>query len=44
MKGVYPNEEIDQLPRDVRVRAVPQLKVPGLEGARHLVMMEPMLE
>lgn len=40
MKGVYPNEEIGQLPAGVQVIDVPQLRVPGLDGARHVVLME----
>ncbi len=40
MKGVYPDEEIAQLPPDIRVVASPALKVPGLAGERHLIVME----
>jgi len=40
MKGVFPNEEIGLLPPGVAVSAVSRLEVPGLEGARHLVVME----
>lgn len=40
MKGVYPHEEMAHLPTTIRVIAVPALEVPGLEGARHLVIME----
>jgi 16S rRNA (guanine527-N7)-methyltransferase len=40
MKGVYPHEEIGQLPDDIRVSDVSPLKVPGLDGTRHMVMME----
>ena len=40
MKGVYPHEEIGQLPASVRVVDVPQLRVPGLEGVRHVVLLE----
>jgi 16S rRNA (guanine527-N7)-methyltransferase len=39
MKGVYPHEELAHLPADVRVLASPALEVPGLDGARHLVIM-----
>jgi 16S rRNA (guanine527-N7)-methyltransferase len=39
MKGVYPHEELAHLAADVRVVAAPALKVPGLDGARHLVIM-----
>jgi 16S rRNA (guanine527-N7)-methyltransferase len=41
MKGVYPHEEIAQLPPGVRLRAVIPLDIPGLEAQRHLVLMQP---
>ena len=37
LKGVYPHEEINNLPADVYVTGVDALKVPGLEAERHLV-------
>lgn len=37
MKGQYPDDEIAQLPRDIKIIAVTELKVPGTTGARHLV-------
>jgi 16S rRNA (guanine527-N7)-methyltransferase len=37
MKGRRPDEEIAHLPRGFRVLAVHRLKVPGLDGERHLV-------
>ncbi|HMM54092.1 MAG TPA: 16S rRNA (guanine(527)-N(7))-methyltransferase RsmG [Candidatus Desulfobacillus sp.] len=40
MKGVYPYEEIGQLPAGWRVAAVTPLAVPGVEGSRHLVSLE----
>jgi 16S rRNA (guanine527-N7)-methyltransferase len=40
MKGVYPQEELAHLPADVRVVAGPALAVPGLDGARHLVVVQ----
>jgi 16S rRNA (guanine527-N7)-methyltransferase len=40
MKGVYPHEELAHLPADVRVLASPALEVPGLDGTRHLVIMD----
>ncbi|MCG9098732.1 16S rRNA (guanine(527)-N(7))-methyltransferase RsmG [Laribacter hongkongensis] len=39
LKGVYPDEEIAQLPEDVCVREVIELKVPGLDAERHLVKL-----
>lgn len=40
MKGVYPAEEIERLPRDFRASRVLRLAVPGLESERHLVLIE----
>jgi 16S rRNA (guanine527-N7)-methyltransferase len=40
MKGVYPHEELQQLSSELRVVAVPELRVPGIEGRRHLVIVE----
>ena len=39
LKGVYPYEEIAQLPEDIRVVSVQELKVPGLDAERHLVTL-----
>lgn len=41
MKGVYPDEEIAELPSHIRVVATPALAVPGLDAERHLIVMEP---
>jgi 16S rRNA (guanine527-N7)-methyltransferase len=41
MKGVYPDEEIAQLPPDMCMIAVPALTVPGLDAQRHLVVIAP---
>jgi len=39
MKGLHPYEEIDKLPPDCKVRQVLALAIPGVEGARHLVLI-----
>ena len=39
MKGVYPFEEVDDLPDNVMVKEVQPLEVPYIEGARHLVWL-----
>ena len=39
MKGVYPHEEIEQLPQTVRVVATPSIDVPGLDAERHLIVL-----
>jgi 16S rRNA (guanine527-N7)-methyltransferase len=41
MKGELPAEEIARLPAEYRVIATPTLTVPGLDAARHLVIMAP---
>ena len=41
MKGVLPQEEIAAIPAPYRVDAVRSLQVPGLDGARHLVVIRP---
>jgi 16S rRNA (guanine527-N7)-methyltransferase len=39
MKGLHPYEEIEKLPPDCSVRQVLPLAIPGLDGARHLVLI-----
>lgn len=39
MKGMHPYEEIDKLPPDCVVQQVLPLAIPGLDGARHLVLI-----
>jgi 16S rRNA (guanine527-N7)-methyltransferase len=39
MKGLYPEDELAQLPEDIDVIAVDPLSVPGTTGARHLVKL-----
>jgi 16S rRNA (guanine527-N7)-methyltransferase len=41
MKGLLPRAEIEGLAADIRVVAAPRLRVPGIDGERHLVIMEP---
>lgn len=40
MKGACPREELEGLPAGVRIVALPRLQIPGLDGERHLVIME----
>jgi 16S rRNA (guanine527-N7)-methyltransferase len=40
MKGLHPYEEIDKLPAGFKVKQVLPLAVPGLDGARHLALIE----
>ena len=39
MKGIYPAEEIAALPQDWRVENCHELRVPGLDASRHLVVI-----
>jgi len=41
MKGVYPHEELAQLPPKFKLERVISLTVPGLSEARHLVLLRP---
>jgi 16S rRNA (guanine527-N7)-methyltransferase len=41
MKGVYPDEELAQLPPAFELRSAVRLQVPGLSAERHLVLMSP---
>lgn len=42
MKGLYPHEELAQLPREFKLRSVVRLKVPGLPAERHLLLLSPL--
>ena len=39
MKGVYPYEEVDRLPENIMVEQVVEVKVPFIDGSRHIVEM-----
>jgi 16S rRNA (guanine527-N7)-methyltransferase len=41
MKGVYPDEELAQLPAGFKLHGVVPLRVPGLNAERHLVLISP---
>ena len=41
MKGVFPHEELVQVPTGLRLVEAPSVVVPGLEAVRHLVILEP---
>jgi 16S rRNA (guanine527-N7)-methyltransferase len=40
MKGVHPDEELAELPDDIAVVSTHALAVPGLDAARHLIVMQ----
>jgi 16S rRNA (guanine527-N7)-methyltransferase len=39
MKGLYPSEELDQLPKDIVCKTHHKLQVPGTDGERHLMVL-----
>ena len=43
MKGVYPQAELAAIPADYAVQEVVALQVPGLDAARHVVIINPRL-
>lgn len=40
MKGVYPHEEIENLPSTVRVEECIPIRVPGIDAERHLIVLK----
>ena len=40
MKGLLPHDEVARLPGDFRVVETPKLAIPGIDAARHLVVLE----
>ena len=40
MKGAHPDEELAELPPAFTVTAKPMLAVPGLDAARHVIVMQ----
>lgn len=41
MKGIYPHEELAQVPKDFQLCSVVSLKVPGLNAERHAALLQP---
>lgn len=41
MKGVYPDEELAQLPPGFKLHSAQPIKVPGMNADRHLVLLSP---
>jgi 16S rRNA (guanine527-N7)-methyltransferase len=39
MKGLYPDDELQALPSGIELKASHPLRVPGSEGARHLLIL-----
>lgn len=40
MKGLYPEKELRELPKGFKVKGSHRLSVPGVEGERHLVVIQ----
>ncbi len=40
MKGQYPEQELSELPKNYKVVAIRPLQVPGVDGDRHLIVIE----
>jgi 16S rRNA (guanine527-N7)-methyltransferase len=43
MKGQYPQQEIDDLKGQFEVSQVTELRVPGVDGERHLLRLMPLV-
>lgn len=41
MKGIYPHEELAQVPKDFQLCSVVALNVPGLDAERHAALLQP---
>lgn len=41
MKGVYPYEELENVPKNIEVYQIDKLNVPNLNAERHMVLMRP---
>lgn len=41
MKGVYPYEELENVPKNIEVYQIDKLHVPTLDAERHMVLMRP---
>lgn len=41
MKGIYPHEELAQVPKDFQLCSVVSLNVPGLDAERHAALLQP---
>ena len=40
LKGKFPQDELDHLPTGFRLAEVHEIKVPGLDAERHLLVLE----
>ena len=39
LKGLYPQDELEQLPEQYKIESIEQIKVPGIDASRHIVII-----
>ena len=39
LKGLYPQEELDELPANYKTESIEQINVPGIDASRHIVII-----
>lgn len=39
LKGLYPQDELEQLPGQYKIESIEQIKVPGIDASRHIVII-----
>ncbi|RUO69671.1 16S rRNA (guanine(527)-N(7))-methyltransferase RsmG [Idiomarina ramblicola] len=39
LKGLYPQDELEQLPQQYKIESIEQIKVPGIDASRHIVII-----
>lgn len=39
LKGLYPQDELEQLPGHYKIESIEQIKVPGIDASRHIVII-----
>lgn len=39
LKGLYPQDELEQLPEQYKIESIDQINVPGIDASRHIVII-----
>lgn len=39
LKGLYPQDELEQLPEQYKIESIEQINVPGIDASRHIVII-----
>lgn len=39
LKGLYPQEELDELSENYKTESIEQINVPGIDASRHIVII-----